>query len=159
MQDWIPDSKVVYVKTDADASSITDTPVYGADNGLSLIDLRGKDYDDPLWEDLLDQLSPEDYQTIIATSGYGSAALDSVGKPFALDQDAATGLTGGGTGVSYSGTIVLAQTWNQPLAERYGVMIGNQALIGGCVGWYLSLIHIFSARRLEIFRENIRNTA
>ena len=141
-----------------DASSITDTPVYGADNGLSLIDLRGKDYDDPLWEDLLDQLSPEDYQTIIATSGYGSAALDSVGKPFALDQDAATGLTGGGTGVSYSGTIVLAQTWNQPLAERYGVMIGNQALIGGCVGWYAPAMNThrtpFSGRNNEYYSED-----
>ena len=141
-----------------DASSITDTPVYGADNGLSLIDLRGKDYDDPLWEDLLDQLSPEDYQTIIATSGYGSAALDSVGKPFALDQDAATGLTGGGTGVSYSGTIVLAQTWNQPLAERYGVMIGNQALIGGCVGWYAPAMNThrtpFSGSNNEYYSED-----
>ena len=141
-----------------DASSITDTPVYGADNGLSLIDLRGKDYDDPLWENLLDQLNPEDYQTIIATSGYGSAAIDSVGKPFALDQDAATGLTGGGTGVSYSGTIVLAQTWNQPLAERYGVMIGNQALIGGCVGWYAPAMNIhrtpFSGRNNEYYSED-----
>ena len=141
-----------------DPSTITDTPVYGADNGLSIIDLRGKDYDDPMWDDLLDQLSPEDYQTIIATSGYGSAALDSVGKPFALDQDAATGLTGGGTGVSYSGTIVLAQTWNQPLAERYGVMIGNQALIGGCVGWYAPAMNThrtpFSGRNNEYYSED-----
>ncbi len=141
-----------------DPSTITDTPVYGADNGLSIIDLRGKDYDDPMWDDLLDQLNPEDYQTIIATSGYGSAALDSVGKPFALDQDAATGLTGGGTGVSYSGTIVLAQTWNQPLAERYGVMIGNQALIGGCVGWYAPAMNThrtpFSGRNNEYYSED-----
>ena len=141
-----------------DASTITDTPVYGQDNGLSLIDLRGKDYDDPLWEDLLDQLTPSDYQTIIATSGYGSAALDSVGKPFALDQDAATGLTGGGTGVSYSGTIVLAQTWNQPLAERYGEMIGNQSLIGGCVGWYAPAMNThrtpFSGRNNEYYSED-----
>ena len=141
-----------------DPSTITDTPVYGADNGLSIIDLRGKDYDDPMWDDLLDQLNPEDYQTIIATSGYGSAALDSVGKPFALDQDAATGLTGGGTGVSYSGTIVLAQTWYQPLAERYGVMIGNQALIGGCVGWYAPAMNThrtpFSGRNNEYYSED-----
>ena len=141
-----------------DPSTITDTPVYGADNGVSLIDLRGKDYDDPLWEELLDQLNPADYQTIIATSGYGSAALDSVSKPFALDQDAATGLTGGGTGVSYSGTIVLAQTWNQPLAERYGVMIGNQAVIGGCVGWYAPAMNIhrtpFSGRNNEYYSED-----
>ncbi|MGI5930877.1 glycoside hydrolase family 3 C-terminal domain-containing protein [Pseudoflavonifractor sp.] len=141
-----------------DPATITDTPVYGADNGVSLIDLRGKDYDDPLWESLLDQLKPEDYQTIIATSGYGTAALESVGKPAALDQDAATGLTGGGTGVSYSGTIVLAQTWNRPLAERYGVMIGNQSLIGGCVGWYAPAMNThrtpFSGRNNEYYSED-----
>ena len=141
-----------------DAATLTDTPVYGADNGLTLIDLRGKDYDDPMWEDLLDQLNPEDYQSTITLSGYGTAALDSVGKPFALDQDAATGLTGGGTGVSYSGTIVLAQTWNQPLAERYGVMIGNQAVIGGCVGSYAPPMHLlrlpFGGRNFEYYSED-----
>ena len=29
-------------------------PTTGADNGLKLADMRGKDYDDPMWEDLLD---------------------------------------------------------------------------------------------------------
>ena len=142
----------------ADAASLAASPVYGAKNGLQLIDLRGKDYDDPLWDQLLDQLKPEDYQTIIATSGYGNAELKSVGKPFALDQDAATGLTGGGTGVSYCGTLVLAQTWNQELAARYGEMIGNQAVIGGCVGWYAPAMNIhrlpFSGRNNEYYSED-----
>ena len=40
--------------------SLADTKiVYGADNGLKLIDMRGLDYDDPLWEDLLDELTAE----------------------------------------------------------------------------------------------------
>ncbi len=140
------------------ADSLTADPVYGAKNGLQLIDLRGRDYDDPLWDQLLDQLTAEDYQTIIATSGYGNAELKSVGKPFALDQDAATGLTGGGTGVSYCGTLVLAQTWNQELAARYGEMIGNQAVIGGCVGWYAPAMNIhrlpFSGRNNEYYSED-----
>ena len=29
-------------------------PVTGKNNGLKLVDLRGKDYDDPMWDDLLD---------------------------------------------------------------------------------------------------------
>lgn len=141
-----------------DAASLTAKPVYSAKNGLQLIDLRGKDYDDPMWEKLLDELDPEDYQTIIATSGYGNAELKSIGKPFALDQDAATGLMGGGTGVSYCGTLVLAQTWNQELAARYGKMIGNQAVIGGCVGWYAPAMNIhrlpFSGRNNEYYSED-----
>lgn len=32
-------------------------PVTGAKNGGKLADLRGKDFDDPLWDDLLDELS------------------------------------------------------------------------------------------------------
>lgn len=141
-----------------DASTLTDTPVYNAKNGMTLIELRGKDFDDPLWETLLDNLTPEDYQKTLTESGYGTPELKSVGKPFSLDQDAATGLTGGGTGVSYSGTIVLAQTWNQELAGRYGEMIGNQALIGGCVGWYAPAMNIhrlpFSGRNNEYYSED-----
>ena len=32
-------------------------PAAGADNGLVLADLRGRSYRDPLWSDLLDQLT------------------------------------------------------------------------------------------------------
>ena len=141
-----------------DPASITDTPVYGADNGLSLIDVRGKDYDDPLWESLLDQVTPEEYQNVITQSGYGNPEVSSVSKPFALDQDAATGLSGGGTGMNYCGVIVLAQSWNQELAVRYGVMIGNEALIGGTVGWYAPAMNIhrlpFSGRNNEYYSED-----
>ncbi|EET62943.1 glycosyl hydrolase family 3 N-terminal domain protein [Marvinbryantia formatexigens DSM 14469] len=141
-----------------DADALTDTPVYGADNDLRLIDMRGLDYEDSAWDALLDELNPEDYQTLITASGYGTAAIDSVGKPFALDQDAATGLTGGGTGVNYCGTLVLAQTWNQELAEYYGEIIGNQALIGGCVGWYAPAMNIhrlpYSGRNNEYYSED-----
>ena len=140
------------------ASTITDTLVYNAKNGVTLIDLRGKDYNDPLWESLLDNLKPEDYHTIIALSGYGTAALSSVGKPAAQDFDAATGLLMGGTGMTYSGTIVLAQTWNQELAERYGEMIGNEALTGSCTGWYAPAMNIhrlpYSGRNNEYYSED-----
>ena len=35
--------------------------------------------------------------------------------------------------------MTLAQTWNQDLALEYGTMIGNEAVIGGCDGWYAPL--------------------
>lgn len=141
-----------------DVSTITDTPVYHAKNGVTLAELRGRDYDDPLWNDLLDNLTPEDYQTVITQSGYGTIALDSVGKPYAQDFDAATGLLMGGTGMNYCGSIVLAQTWNRELAQRYGEMIGNEALTGGCVGWYAPAMNIhrlpYSGRNNEYYSED-----
>lgn len=138
-----------------DASSLTANPVYGKKNGVQLIDLRGKDFDDPLWDQLLDQLTAEDYQTIIATSGYGSAELKSVGKPFAMDQDSATGIS---MDMNYCGVLVLAQTWNQELAARYGETIGSEAVISGLAGWYAPAMNThrlpFSGRNNEYYSED-----
>ena len=44
--------------------SLADTKiVYGADNGLKLIDMRGLDYNDPIWEDLLDELTADEIKS------------------------------------------------------------------------------------------------
>lgn len=142
-----------------DIESLDDVIVYGEENGLSLIELRGLPYDDPLWEDLLDQLTPEDYQTLIASSGYGTPALESVQKPYCMDADSATGLVFGGTGITYQGACILAQTWNQDLALDFGHMIGNAALMGsGTVGWYCPAMNIhrtpFSGRNNEYYSED-----
>lgn len=135
-----------------------DEIVYGADNGLSLIDLRGKSYDDPMWNDLLDQLTADDYYNIITCSGYGVPAINSVGKPFVIDADTASGLIYGGTGTMFPNMMTLAQTWNQDLAQEYGTMIGNEAVIGGCDGWYAPSMNIhrtpFSGRNGEYYSED-----
>lgn len=41
------------IETDPEA----EMPSYGANNGLTLAMLRGKDYDNALWQDLLDQMT------------------------------------------------------------------------------------------------------
>lgn len=140
------------------ADSLTDEPVYDADNGVQLIALRGKAFDDPLWDDLLDNLSAEEYRKIISFSAYGTIELESVGKPACSDMDSASGISAGGTGMTYSGPMVLAQTWNADLAFRYGEMIGNDALIGGLKGWYAPAMNIhrlpFSGRNNEYYSED-----
>lgn len=142
----------------ADPESFTEEIVYGADNGFALIDMRGLDFDDPLWEKLLDELTPEDYQNMITSSGYGTLALDSVNKPFCVDADTASGLIYGGTGAAFPNMMVLAQTWNQELALEYGEMIGNEALLGGADGWYAPSMNIhrtpFSGRNGEYYSED-----
>ena len=141
-----------------DPASITDEPVYGADNGLTLIDLRGKDYDDPLWDDLLDQLTPEDYDLTIARGGYGTEALESVGKPFAIDADTASGLIYGGNGLSFCTPVTVTQTWNQEIYLDYGEMIGNDAAMGTTNGWYAPSMNIhrtpFTGRNGEYYSED-----
>ena len=141
-----------------DRSTLTDEPVYGADSGLELVDLRGKDYDDPMWDDLLDQLTPEDYFSAIGVGGYGTDYLESVQKPFNLDADTAAGLIYGGTGMMFCTPVTVTQTWNKEIYEDYGEMIGNEALIGGANGWYAPSMNIhrtpFTGRNGEYYSED-----
>ena len=44
-------------------------PTTGAKNGLKLEDLRGVDYDDPQWDELLDQMTVSEMDTLIAIGG------------------------------------------------------------------------------------------
>lgn len=141
-----------------DASAFDDEIVYGKDNGLTLIEMRGLDFDDPKWEDLLDELTYEDYYNTIALSGYGIEYIDSIDMPFCTDADTANGLIYGGTGKYYPNSMTLAQTWNQELALEMGTMIGNEAILGGMDGWYAPSMNIhrtpFSGRNGEYYSED-----
>lgn len=145
--------------TEIDPETLADTQiVYGADNSLTLIDMRGLDYDDPLWEDLLDELTPEEIYNTIGVSGYGIEYIDSVEKPFNIDADTAAGLLYGGTGAMFPNAMTLAQTWNLDLASEYGTMIGNEGLLGGADGWYAPSMNIhrtpYSGRNGEYYSED-----
>ena len=142
-----------------DTAKFEDKIVYGADNGLKLTDLRGKDFDDPMWNQLLDQLTIEDYNNTIGWSGYGIEAIKSVNSPFAIDADAASGLIyGAACGVMLPNPMTLAQTWNKDLATQYGNIIGNDGLLGGANGWYAPSMNIhrtpFSGRNGEYYSED-----
>ena len=145
--------------TDIDPATLADTQiVYGADNGLKLIDLRGHDFDDPLWDDLLDELTADEIYNAIGVSGYGIEYIDSVEKPFNIDADTAAGLFYGGTGAMFPNAMTLAQTWNLELASEYGEMIGNEGLLGGADGWYAPSMNLhrtpFSGRNGEYYSED-----
>ena len=146
-----------------DPATLTDAPVYGADNGHQLIELRGLAYDDPLWDDLLDQVTPEEYQNVITQSGYGNPAMESIDKPFVTDQDAANGIAswmGHGDGYSFQSSMMLAQTWNLELATHLGELIANQSFLGGAQvhGWYAPAMNIHrlpsSGRNGEYYSED-----
>ncbi|MEE8696491.1 MAG: glycoside hydrolase family 3 N-terminal domain-containing protein [Olsenella sp.] len=139
-------------------SSFDGDMIFGAQNGLSLIDMRGRDYNDPLWDKLLDELTVEDYDASIARSGYGSVEIAGIGKPAGTDADSTSGWSWGGTGMTFCNPMTVAQTWNVELASRLGNMIGNEALYGGGTGWYAPAMNIhrtpYSGRNGEYFSED-----
>ena len=60
---------------------------YNEVNGLVLADLRGVDFDDPKWDELLDERSVSDMSSLISGGGYQTAAVDSIEKVSITDND------------------------------------------------------------------------
>ena len=136
-------------------------PTTGADNGLTLEDVRDADYDDPRWEKLLDQLSVDEMANMIAMAGYQTAAMDSVGKVATLDFDGPAAINNNFTGVGSIGfpiEVVIASTWNKELAQTWGECMGKISQEMGAEGWYAPGMNThrtaFGARNYEYFSED-----
>ena len=136
-------------------------PTTGADNGLTLADMRDADYDDPRWEKLLDQLSVDEMANMIAMAGYQTAAMDSVGKVATLDFDGPAAINNNFTGVGSIGfpiEVVIASTWNKELAQTWGECMGKISQEMGAEGWYAPGMNThrtaFGARNYEYFSED-----
>lgn len=136
-------------------------PTTGADNGLTLADMRDADYDDPRWEKLLDQLTVDEMANMIAMAGYQTAAMDSVGKVATLDFDGSAAINNNFTGVGSIGfpiEVVVASTWNKELAQAWGECMGKISQEMGAEGWYAPGMNThrtaFGARNYEYFSED-----
>ena len=97
-------------------------PTYGAKNGLKLIDMMREDgtirnYNDPLWDKLLDQLTWDDTVTLLSNGRHKTVAIQSVTKPSTGDENGPNGFNQTyrtkSEGSAYSGP-------TNPYAERAG---------------------------------------
>lgn len=136
-------------------------PVTGADNGLSLKDLRGVGYEDEQWNKLLDQLTVEDMDKMIALAGYQTTAAASVGKVQTIDCDGPASINNNfsGTGsIGFPSAVMIASTWNKEIAERFGQSIGKMADEMGVSGWYAPAMNMhrsaFGGRNFEYYSED-----
>ncbi len=136
-------------------------PATGAQNGLSLTDLRGKDYDDPQWDALLDQLTVDDMVNLIGVGGYQSVAVASVGKTQQVDCDGPASINNNFTGkasIGFPAGVVIAATWNTDLAKEFGRSIGQMADEMDVSGWYAPAMNIhrsaFAGRNFEYYSED-----
>ena len=133
-------------------------PTMDAPYKVSIRDLAGKDYDDPLWEQFLDQLSFDDYLKLFNEGCYSTAAIkktvtlteideetgeevektykDYIVVPATISADGPTGIVGflGSKAIYgccyYQSECLLAQTYNVKLADKQANAIGNECLIG-----------------------------
>ena len=136
-------------------------PVTGAKNGLMLKDLRGRSYDDPDWDKLLDQLTVDEMANMIALSGYQTPAIASIGKVQCVDSDGPAAInnnfTGGGS-IGFPVEVVITCTWSHELASQWGELMGKMAKELGSTGWYAPGMNThrsaFTARNYEYFSED-----
>lgn len=135
--------------------------VTGADNGLTLADMRGLDYDDEQWDALLDQLTVDEMNTMIALGGYQTAAADSIGKVQTTDCDGPASINNNFTGVGSIGFpcgVMIANTYNEDIARAFGQSIGQMADEMNVSGWYAPAMNIhrsaFAGRNFEYYSED-----
>ncbi len=138
--DFIP------LETGEDTSSI----VFGdTTSSLTINDMKGADFDDPRWEELLNKVTVEEFLNFASNAFHNIAAIESVGLPQYAADDGPGGsdshyLTEGSyQGVPYAdaadydyGTRVIptpqniAYSWNKELAYEKGeIVLGESTLV------------------------------
>lgn len=146
----------------ADASD-AEMPTTGADTDLSLIDLRGLDYDDEKWGELLDSLTVDDMTSVVLSGAYNTAALPDIAKIRTNDLDGPAGFSSFinpelWQGTAFPSNYFIGQTWNPELAHEMGVAAGNEALTMGVNGWYAPAVNLhrspFAGRNFEYYSED-----
>lgn len=136
-------------------------PTTGADNGLTLADMRGLEYDDEQWDALLDQLTIDEMNQMIALGGYQTAPADSIGKVQTTDCDGPASINNNFTGVGSIGFpcgVMIANTYNEDIAREFGQSIGEMADEMNVSGWYAPAMNIhrnaFAGRNFEYYSED-----
>jgi len=134
------------------------------ETSYTLDDVKGLPYDDPKWEALLDQLTPEQMADLSAGAAFGTIALDAVGKPKCKDTDGGTGFTSsvatgdGGHATKYPATHVFAATFDWKEAYQFGHAIGEEGKALNIQGWYAPGVNIhrspFGGRNFEYYSED-----
>lgn len=161
----MPDSdKAGFINTSSykqEKDDSVEMPTTGAKNGMTLADMRGKDYDDESWDKLLDQLTISEMQDLIAHGGFQTAAATSVGKVSTVDVDGPSALSNNFTkagSVGFPSAVMIASTWNSELAYAYGSDMGAMADQLGASGWYAPSMNLhrsaLEGRSYEYFSED-----
>lgn len=147
------------------------SPTFGKEGDMKLIQLVGKEFDDTSWNDLLDQVNLDEAITMFKDGGFHTMGMFSITKPKTTDCDGPVGLTnfmGDPTvydTVTFCCEVITASTWNVDMAEELGKAVGDEGIIGNVkgdglpyTGWYAPGMNLhrnpFGGRCCEYFSED-----
>ena len=136
-------------------------PVTGAKNDITILNLRGAEYSDERWEELLDNLTIKEMVNMIALGGYQTAPAKSIDKFATTDVDGPASLNNNFTkvgSIGFPAGVMLANSWNEELAYAFGENIGLMADEMNVSGWYAPAMNIhrsaFGGRNFEYYSED-----
>ena len=153
-------------------------PKMGENADLQLINMMDFEYDDPMWDTFMDQLTFDQMATITCTGLRETAAVQEIGKPYTVDHNGPSGVTqkyaylesGNGyavvendpdknaKGTCYPCNGIVAATFNDELVREVGELIGEDAMWAGYAGLYGTGLNIhrspYSGRVFEYYSED-----
>ena len=140
-------------------------PTLGADSDVNLYHMIGLDYDDPKWDEILDQLTFEDMINLIGDAFHWTMPIESINAPGSRDENGPQGLTARlfpigpkFETVALTSEDVMGATFNRDLVNRVGKVIGNDCIDNKVAVLYGpgSNIHrtAYAGRNFEYFSED-----
>jgi len=182
--EFVANQKAIDLATDKKIGNVEGSKVYHAEaptekanNGTKLSNLRGLDYNDEMWDVLLDNIDYEsdDVDNALTWALYQTAKVEALGKVETCDNDGTAGLTStwGGddslaamfgmtsvkvTACCYPAAPTIAATWDVDLAAKYGEQVGHESITNGLSGWYAPGLNLhrspFGGRNFEYYSED-----
>ena len=151
-------------------------PTMGKNANLQLINMMDYAYDDPKWDEFMDQLTYDEMAAVTLTGLRETVGVTSVGKPATIDHNGPSGVTqkysigangyavvNDDPGKDLKGTCypcngIIAATFNDRLAEEVGELIGEDAMWAGYAGLYGTGLNIhrspYAGRVFEYYSED-----
>ena len=149
---------------------ITEMPTVNTDpTSYTLASMRGVDFDDPKWDDYMNQFSLSKMVEMVTNGGWNEKADTENGVPESYDADSPYGyyahaLTIKNINKWYCGDPMVAATFNEKLARELGEAFGEEAhanflaggtLITGIYGYGLNMHRsAFGGRNYEYYSED-----
>lgn len=134
-----------YERFESDYSALPAQPTFGANNGIVLSDLKGLDYDDPMWEQFLDQFTIKELISMQANGGWHTVAVDRLGVPGTTMLDGPSGINSmmkSLGAVAYPMETVISSSWNIDMATKLGAAVGDESNAYGVHNWYAPAMNI-----------------
>ena len=164
-QDLLDDLPFYDVNTDTEDDEAINNFTFtqnSTSTSYSVKDLIGVPYDDPKWDDLVNQLSYSQMTRLIRLGGYSTIQIDKIGLPPTQDKDGPSGVSGtlvsGVSSMAWPAEVLMASTWNVELIHDLGVLFGQDTISINVAGVYGPGANIhrspYSGRNFEYYSED-----